>query len=103
MYFYANSIRPVYIKLADEDCIPGEESFCGRLNFGMHGMWVAALNGHENYHQHLIGMGFRQDVASPRLLHHPSRAINAFVHGDVYASAAHSEGFEWLEESMKKA
>ena len=31
-YFYAKAIRPVYVRLAPEDCLPGEENVCGRLN-----------------------------------------------------------------------
>ena len=52
-YFYAPSIRPVFVKIVEEDQEPGDEEMCGCLNVSMHGTRDAALNWHEHYRQHL--------------------------------------------------
>merc|ERR1711884_819928 len=41
-FFYAKAIRPVYVKLAPEDCLPGEEGLCGKLQHSMYGTRDAA-------------------------------------------------------------
>ena len=64
-YFYAKAIRPVYVKLAPEDCLPGEEGMCGRLNVSMYGARDAAVSWHTHYKENLIGLGFQQGSASP--------------------------------------
>ena len=45
-YFYAPAIRPVYVKMVEEDFEPGDENTCGRFNAPMHGTRGAALNWH---------------------------------------------------------
>ena len=34
-YFYAKAVRPVYVKLPEEDMEPGDEGKCGRLRMSM--------------------------------------------------------------------
>ena len=43
-YFHAKAVRPVYVKLPDEDIEPGDEGKCGILKMSMHGNQDAALN-----------------------------------------------------------
>ena len=42
--FYAKAIRPVYVKLPDEDFETGNERQCGKLKMSMYGTRDAALN-----------------------------------------------------------
>ena len=42
--FYAPSVRPVYVKISEEDHGEGDEHRCGRLNISMHGTRDAALS-----------------------------------------------------------
>ena len=43
-YFYAKAVRPVYVKLPDEDLEKGDEHRCGKLLMSMYGTRDAALN-----------------------------------------------------------
>ena len=43
-YFYAKAVRPVYVRLPDEDRLPGDENRCGKLKMSMYGTRDAALN-----------------------------------------------------------
>ena len=43
-YFYAKAVRPVYVKLPEEDIEKGDEHKCGRLKMSMYGTRDAALN-----------------------------------------------------------
>merc|ERR1711884_502121 len=36
-YFYAESIRPVFIRIPEEDLLPGDEGQVGRLNLSLYG------------------------------------------------------------------
>lgn len=78
-YFYAKAIRPVYLKLAPEDCLPGEEGMCGRLNYSTYRTRDAALNWHHHYKEHLVSLSFRQGRASPCLFYHLTKEIRVFV------------------------
>ena len=79
-YFYAPSIRPVYVKIVDEDWQPGGEELCGRLNVSMHGTRDAALNWHEHYRQHLMEIGFVQGKASLCVFKRHQKGIMVFMH-----------------------
>ena len=43
-YFYAKAVRPVYVKLREEDTAEGDEYRCGKLMMSMYGTRDAALN-----------------------------------------------------------
>ena len=43
-YFYAPVRREVYIKIPEEDLLPGEENMVGRLKMSMYGTRDAAQN-----------------------------------------------------------
>lgn len=88
-YFYAPSVRPVYVQVVDEDRQPGDENMCGRLSVSMYGTRDAALNWHEHYRDHLISLGSDQGRASPCLFYHKDRGIRVFEHGDDYVSSGH--------------
>ena len=76
----------MYVKIIDEDYAPGGEERCGRRNISMYGTRDVALNWHEHYKQHLIGIGFRQGKANPRLLSNAEKDIRAFMHGGDYVA-----------------
>ena len=43
-FFYARAVRPVYVKLPDEDKEEGDEHRCGKLLMSMYGTRDAAVN-----------------------------------------------------------
>ena len=43
-YFYANSDRPTFVEICEEDWEPGDEAMCGELNVSMYGTRRAAQN-----------------------------------------------------------
>ena len=48
-YFHAKAMRPVYVRIPQEDFEPGEEGLCGKLLLSMYGTRDAAQNWHEEY------------------------------------------------------
>jgi len=46
-FFHAKAKRPVFVQLAEEDRVAGQEHMCGRLNFSMHETSDAAQNWYE--------------------------------------------------------
>ena len=59
-FFHAKAKRDVYVQLATEDKLPGEEGMCGKLRYSMHGTRDAAQNWYEEYSGELKEMGFTQ-------------------------------------------
>ena len=68
-YFYAKAVRPVYVKLPDEDVEPGDEGKCGRLKMSMYGTRDAALNWSLEYASTLLASGYVQGKANPCLFY----------------------------------
>ena len=64
-YFYAKAVRPMYVKLPDEDLEPGDENRCGKLLMSMYGTRDAALNGSIEYTATLAKSGYVQGKSSP--------------------------------------
>ena len=59
-YFYAKAVRPVYVKLPDEDYEEGDERKCARLLMSMYGTRDAAANWAAEYTATLLEHGFIQ-------------------------------------------
>ena len=53
-YFYAKAVRPVYVKLPDEDRAEGDDQMCGRLMMSMYGTRDAATNWAAEYIETLL-------------------------------------------------
>ena len=64
-YFYPKAIRPLYVKLPEEDVEPGEEGKCGRLKMSMYGTRDAALNCSLGYASTLLAAGYPQGQSKP--------------------------------------
>ena len=56
-FFHARAKRDVYVQLAPEDALLGEEGMCGKLRFSMYGIGDAAQNWYEEY-----SWGNKEDV-----------------------------------------
>ena len=59
-YFYAKAVRPVYVKLPEEDIEAGDETRCGKLLMSMYGTRDAALNWALEYGDTLKAAGYVQ-------------------------------------------
>ena len=83
-YFYApiKEGQYIYVKLPDEDILPGEEHMCGRLNFSMYGTRRAAATWEKHWQRVLVAAGFQIGVFSPALAYHPEKDAIVLVHGD---------------------
>ena len=64
-YFYAKAVRPVYVRLPEEDMAEGDESRCGRLMMSMYGTRDADLNWALGYGDTLRAAGYEQGKANP--------------------------------------
>ena len=101
-FFHTKARREVYVQLAAEDMMPGDEDKCGRLNFSMYGTRDAAQNWANEYADMLISVGFVQGRASPCVFYRKEPAIRTFVHGDDYVSTAMPKQLQWLKEQLER-
>ena len=85
-YFYAESIRPVFIELPKEDRLPGDEGMVGRLNQSLYGTRDAAQHWSIEYTQTLRAAGLIVGQASPCNFRHTTRDLIVTVHGDDFTS-----------------
>ena len=81
-HFYAPTVRTVYVQLCPEDCGPGEQGLCGRLNYPMNGARDAAPNWHNKFAGHLQSLGFVCGKASPCVFYQKRKGLRTLVHGD---------------------
>ena len=65
----------MYVKLPEEDMLPGEEHMCGRLNVSMYGTRRAATNWQAHYTNVLIKNGFVVGKANNTTFCHPKDKI----------------------------
>ena len=100
-YFYAQSVRKVFVELPDEDRADDGEAMCGELMFSMYGTRDAAQNWEREYSSFLVGLGFRRGSASPCQFYHPGRDISTVVHGDDFTSLANSVDLNWLQQQLE--
>ena len=68
-HFYAKAVRPVYVKLADEDFDKGDEHRCGKLMMSMYGTRDAAFNWALEYGDTLRAAGYVQVKSNPCLFY----------------------------------
>lgn len=94
VYCYAPAIRPVYVKMVDEDFEEGGENRCGKLNVSMYGTRDAAFNLHLHCNSQLGSIGFVQGNASLCIVHNPQKSLRPLVRGDDYVIGGHPEALE---------
>jgi len=97
-YFYAKAVRPVYVKLPQEDLEPGDENRCGRLKMSMYGTRDAALNWSLEYGDTLRAGGYVQGRANPCLFHNAKLGVSVMVHGDDFIAVGPDQH---LKETIK--
>ncbi len=85
-YFCAKAVRPVFVKLPDEDVEPGDEEKCGKLLMSMYGTRDAALNWSAEYTATLLADGYIQGRANPCLFRNPKTKVTIMVHGDDFVA-----------------
>jgi hypothetical protein len=101
-YFYAKAVRPVYVKLPDEDFETGDENMCGRLVMSMYGTRDAAMNWSAGCTQTLIADGYVQSNSNPCLFTHPDTKVMIMVHGDDFATTGEEYDAKWLGRRLKE-
>ena len=95
----------IYVELAPEDRLPGEENMYGVLNYSMYGTRKAATNWQQHYTNVLNKIGFKTGLSNPCVFHHEQRGIITMVHGDDFASTQVQELMQilnGLELNLKK-
>ena len=100
-YFYAKAVRPVYVKLPEEDIEPGDENKCGRLIMSMYGTRDAALNWSSEYTETLVAGGFEQGRANPCLFWHPETDVAIMVHGDDFVAVGDEKHLAKTRETLE--
>ena len=95
-YFYAKSIRPVFIQIPAEDRQPGDEDMVGKLNLSLYGTRDAAQNWAVEYTRTLTEAGFEAGKASPCNFRHKVRDLTLTVHGDDFTVTGPMEDLLWL-------
>ena len=96
-YFYAESLKPTFVQICDEDFEEGDEQRCGELLVSMYGTRPAAGNWQRCYTEVLKQNEFNTAASSTCIFHHPGRDILVFVHGDDFVSTASGEDLVWLK------
>lgn len=84
----------VYVKVLDEGFVVGGKSMRGKTTVSMHGARHIVLHGRHQCNYHCEGVGFARGKPSPRIIHHPQRALRFFVHGGDCATSGHDENLE---------
>ena len=101
-YFYAPACRRLYIRLPEEDRMPGEEDMVGELQLSLYGTRDAAMNWTRQYTNHLVGLGFQRGKASACNFVHEGRNIRLTCHGDDFDIVAAEEDIRWLIKKMEE-
>ena len=81
-YFYAKSIRPVFVEVPEENRNKEDGHVVGELQLSMHGARDAARNLAEESSQ----AGFIRGIAKPCLFRHNTREVSLLVHGDDFVA-----------------
>ena len=100
-YFYAKAVRPVYVKLPEEDTEPGDEHRCGKLHMSMYGTRDAALNWSLEYGDTLRAAGYVQGKANPCLFFHKGKGVSVMVHGDDFIAVGPGQRLGHLKETLE--
>ena len=96
-YFYARAVRPVYVRLPEEDTEAGDEGKCGKLLMSMYGTRDAALNWALEYGETLRKAGYVQGRSNPCLFHNKSLGVSVVVHGDDFVGVGPNRHLEKLK------
>ena len=99
-YFYAKAVRPVYVKLPDEDMTEGDECRCGKLMMSMYGTRDAALNGALEYRDTLQAAGYVQGKANPCLFYHAELNVSVMVHGDDFVAVGPDQHLDKIKATL---
>ena len=101
-FFYAAAVRPVYVKLPDEDREDGDAGICGKLRVSMYGTRDAALNWALEYAGTLIAAGYKQGLANPCLFYNLEKDVTIVVHGDDFMCVGHEHFLGEVEAALKE-
>ncbi|MBN71658.1 MAG: hypothetical protein CME32_20555 [Gimesia sp.] len=100
-YFYAKAVRPVYVRLPQEDAQDGDEGKCGKLIMSMYGTRDAALNWSTEYTATLKEDGYLQGQASSCLFRHPNTGVVIMVHGDDFVAVGTRSSLEETKQTLQ--
>ena len=101
-YFYARAVRPVYVRLPEEDTEKGDEGKCGKLLMSMYGTRDAALNWALEYGETLRAAGYTQGRSNPCLFHNKALGVSVMVHGDDFVGVGPDQHLSKLKESLEQ-
>ena len=100
-YFYAKAVRPVYVKLPEEDMEQGDENRCGKLLMSMYGTRDAALNWAMEYCDTLKASGYTQGKAMPCLFQNAELGVSIMVHGDDFVAVGPEENLKATTKTLE--
>ena len=100
-YFYAKAVRPVYVKLPEEDIEPGDEGKCGRLRMSMYGARDAALNWSLEYAATLLVGGYVQGRANRCLFYNKALGVSVMVHGDDFIAVGPHQHLQETKKTLE--
>ena len=99
-YFYAKAVRPVYVRLPEEDTGPGDEGKCGKLMMSMYGTRDAALNWALEYGSTLCAAGYEQGRSNPCLFYNKKIDVAIMVHGDDFVAVGPDQQLENVSRTL---
>lgn len=99
---YAPAIRPVYVRIADDEYAAGDGNNCGRFSVPMYAARGAAVNCHEHYNDHLVNISFTQGRSNLCSVWHEQNDIKLFIHGDDYVASELDESLKWMAGGISK-
>jgi hypothetical protein len=100
-YFYAPAVRPVYVRLPEEDTEEADKGMVGKLNMSMYGTRDAAANWAAEYGKTLVEAGYMQGKSSPCLFHNSSSNTTIMVHGDDFVGVGRPEELTKLKSTLE--
>ena len=98
-FFHADARSLVYVKLPDEDSVPG---MCGKLLKSMYGTRDAQQNWEFALRQILLILGFTCSKASPCAYYHEERNVRMVIHGDDIAVLGYDNDLDWVRSQIQK-
>ena len=101
-YFYARAVRPVYVRLPEEDTEKGDEGKCGKLLMSMYGTRDAALNWAMEYGETLRKAGYVQGRSNPCLFHNKASGVSVMVHGDDFVGVGPNHHLDKLKSTLEE-
>ena len=102
-YFYAQAVRPTYIKLPSEDPRSGETGVAGKLMMSMYDTRDAAQNWAEEYSGTLLKAGYDRGVANPCLFFSKVENCSVMVHGDDSVAVGSEKATQKLRTPSENA